>query len=650
MDIIIILYKEQLYRFTVESGRNYVVGPDFNDDLIIRNMTRGKVYLSFSNGVMLVQGTGDLSCSKQVEKGVLKRVVSEPRLSFLWRDYDGNCYEEYFLQEGETVTVGRGGDNTIELANELVSRHHLTMKMSQGRLDVMDGWKGQPSSNGIYVNGTSVSTAVLKDQDYIDIMHIRILFTNGRLHFDNVGSNYRIHPQATKEEYSEQKPKKKVHSYWKRSNQEQAQERDDVTEEFHYQIPTTPPPPPGNREYYGGSGGNGTFSAYSNSEKPRDYPGQRRRMELPRKTIVLDSIQGDAPITETKAAMFGGAETDHEDAVSRPLQAAQIRIQRKKDAGPDPVEPLDDRLRKTYQRYLRSQKQRIREVADRQRNIAVTENPSPQAVLSIAERSSDMLWERSAADSDFLKVRSGIGYAPLCVPVSFEGPNERYLGTNTEYGRVLEEIREYARYVDHMPFMADLKQYSTISISGPEDRANNLLWNMVMELAVFHHPQDVKIAGILSPEQRAVFQSMNLLPHAKDTLSGTELFSFGEYGISQVNKAVRATLATGGKPGHIGPKHMVVLLGSPKIATDRAWFQELLSREDKAPVTAILLCRDKHEAPSACRYFIDLNYPVGSATANPRVVHREYFVPDMTADERDRYQFCHCLASAKKTI
>ena len=647
MDIIIILYKDMLYRFLVEGTGNYVVGPDFNDDLIIPDMTRGKAYLSFSNGVMTVQGTGDLSCSKQVEKGVLKRVVADPRLSFLWRDYDGGCYEEYYLQDGETVTVGRDGNNTIELPNELVSRHHLTMKVDQGRLDVIDGWKGQPSSNGIYVNGTSVSNAVLKDQDYIDILHIRILFTNGRLHFDNIGSNYRFHPQVKQEENSEKKPKK-VHSYWKK--QEEEQERDDVTEEFHYVIPTTPPPPPGNRPHFGSSGGSGTISAYNNQQVQPEPSGKRRRMELPRKAIVLDSIQGDAPITETKAsqrALFGSMEMDSEDAVSRPLQAAQIRIQRKKESGPNPVDPLDDSLRRAYQRYIRSQKQRIREVADRQRNIAVTENPSPQAVLSIAERSSDMLWERCAGDSDFLKVRSGIGYAPLCVPVSFEGPNEQYLGTNTEFGRVLEDIREYARYVDHMPFMADLKQYPTISISGPEERTNNLLWNMMMELAAFHHPQDVKIAGIFSPEQRPVFQSMNLLPHARDAFSGTELFSFGEYGISQINKTVRATLATGGKPGHLGPKHIVVLLGSPRIATDRAWFQELLSQENSTPVTAILLCRDKHEAPSACRYFIDLNYPVGSATANPRIVHREYFVPDMTADERDRYQFCHCLASAK---
>jgi pSer/pThr/pTyr-binding forkhead associated (FHA) protein len=73
--------------------------------------------------------------------------------------------QEYRLEDGDTLTVGRHPDNQIVAVHPTVSRRHACIGR-KGEVVVL--WDAG-STNGTFVNGTRVTSAVLKDGDIVAI-------------------------------------------------------------------------------------------------------------------------------------------------------------------------------------------------------------------------------------------------------------------------------------------------------------------------------------------------------------------------------------------------------------------------------------------------------------------------------------------------
>ncbi|MDO8461901.1 MAG: GGDEF domain-containing protein [Deltaproteobacteria bacterium] len=76
----------------------------------------------------------------------------------------------HLLEEG-AITLGRGDDATIMIADLGISRHHLSLICETGKTLIKD----MGSTNGTYVNGQRVKEYVLKDGDKIQISSSTIM-------------------------------------------------------------------------------------------------------------------------------------------------------------------------------------------------------------------------------------------------------------------------------------------------------------------------------------------------------------------------------------------------------------------------------------------------------------------------------------------
>ncbi|MBI1908733.1 MAG: GGDEF domain-containing protein [Deltaproteobacteria bacterium] len=76
----------------------------------------------------------------------------------------------HLLEEGN-VTLGRGTDVSITIADLGISRHHITLHCKKGVVTVQD----MGSTNGTYVNGHKVKEQVLQDGDKIQISSSTII-------------------------------------------------------------------------------------------------------------------------------------------------------------------------------------------------------------------------------------------------------------------------------------------------------------------------------------------------------------------------------------------------------------------------------------------------------------------------------------------
>jgi ABC transport system ATP-binding/permease protein len=75
-----------------------------------------------------------------------------------------------------SVTIGRAADNDIVVPDVLASRHHATLVLTPLGTEIQDR-----SSNGTFVNGTRVGSAILSEGDVVTIGNVDLLVSGGML-------------------------------------------------------------------------------------------------------------------------------------------------------------------------------------------------------------------------------------------------------------------------------------------------------------------------------------------------------------------------------------------------------------------------------------------------------------------------------------
>ena len=75
-----------------------------------------------------------------------------------------------------SVTIGRADDNDIVVPDVLASRHHATLVLTPLGTEIQDR-----SSNGTFVNGTRVGSAILSEGDVVTIGNVDLVVSGGML-------------------------------------------------------------------------------------------------------------------------------------------------------------------------------------------------------------------------------------------------------------------------------------------------------------------------------------------------------------------------------------------------------------------------------------------------------------------------------------
>ncbi len=76
-----------------------------------------------------------------------------------------NGKQDLCVPISELTTIGRDADNGVQLPHPQVSAHHALLRHTG------EGWRiwDRDSRNGVFVNGTKVEDATLKDGDEISV-------------------------------------------------------------------------------------------------------------------------------------------------------------------------------------------------------------------------------------------------------------------------------------------------------------------------------------------------------------------------------------------------------------------------------------------------------------------------------------------------
>jgi S-DNA-T family DNA segregation ATPase FtsK/SpoIIIE len=221
--------------------------------------------------------------------------------------------------------------------------------------------------------------------------------------------------------------------------------------------------------------------------------------------------------------------------------------------------------RRDYARYLSQARRRVRRAANQQREALLWRNPDPDALWSVAL--SSRLWERRITDDDFGAVRVGLGSQRLAVQLIAPETKPVEDLEPVSAGALRRFMRAHAT-VTELPVALSVKGFARVTFRGDEEVTRGLLRAMLAHLAVFHSPEDLRIAVCASRERAPLWDWTKWLPHALhhtdvDAAGPVRLFAES---LVEIENMLGADLTQrprfgGGSPNAADPHYVVVVDG-----------------------------------------------------------------------------------------
>ncbi|MCW2882020.1 MAG: segregation ATPase FtsK/SpoIIIE -like protein, partial [Sphaerisporangium sp.] len=168
-------------------------------------------------------------------------------------------------------------------------------------------------------------------------------------------------------------------------------------------------------------------------------------------------------------------------------------------------------LRRDYFRYLSQTRKKVRRAARRQREALHWNGPDPDSLWSVVM--GPRLWERRPRDGDFATVRVGTGTQRLAVQLIPPDSKPVEDLDAMSAGALRRFVRAHSS-VEDLPIAMALHSFARILPTGDPGTVRDLVRALVGQLAVFHSPDDMRVAVCASKEWMAQWEWVKWLPHA----------------------------------------------------------------------------------------------------------------------------------------
>ncbi|WP_443732101.1 type VII secretion protein EccCa [Streptantibioticus silvisoli] len=166
--------------------------------------------------------------------------------------------------------------------------------------------------------------------------------------------------------------------------------------------------------------------------------------------------------------------------------------------------------RRDYLRYLAQRRRQARQAAEQQRAALLWDNPDVRDLWAVA--AGDRLWERRPAHPDFGRVRIGLGRRRAAL--EFVPPQTKPVEDLEPLAAVsLRRFTKAHQSVPQLPIPVALRRFTSVEFAGGGEAALGLMRAMVAQLAVFHSPDELRIAFLGGESGRAEWDWLKWLPH-----------------------------------------------------------------------------------------------------------------------------------------
>lgn len=292
-----------------------------------------------------------------------------------------------------------------------------------------------------------------------------------------------------------------------------------------------------------------------------------------------------------------------------------------------------------YGAYLEEMEARIKELKKKQILAMQQDSPSLEECLHIVEKRDIRLWDRRPEDGDFLHLRLGSG---VCA-ASFEvkGQSESGFVMEEDYlQKRANELVENAGMLQGVPKECDLRTNSVAGIIGERRSTIMLAKNMIVQAAVHHAYDELKIAAVFSGREEQDWKWMRWLPHTFDDSRMVRYIASNRSSADEVFGVLEEVLkqrSLEAKKDKTFLPHYLVVCSEMELLEHHSIRRYLMQEEQDLGVSVILLFDEMRQLPKECSLIIETAHGKGSMYSKNNIDNRTKFQIDtISASEYDK--------------
>lgn len=373
----------------------------------------------------------------------------------------GNVFHPYLLNKAYTITIGRSNSSDIQYRFERVSRAHAELFYSGGRWNVRDS----ESKNKVYLNGRQVIESGLEAGDIICIMGLRILMGKDFISINDEHPLIHVSSAALR----------RIH------NGE-----------------NTPYAP-----------------AYGSSADTVIKREPRRKLNIETTPIEIDMppyslndegipllLRMGSPMVMGGKALMSGNIAMMLTSMLFPLLTTRYTEKERKE--------YEQRRTERYTEYLGQIRSAIQHRKLHEEYVLQSRHLSLESSLKLVDERKQ-LWTRTITDDLFLKIRIGQGRLPLNSEIEYQ-PRKFEMDPDPLMDKMYA-VAEEPVYLEDVPICTCLAEECLIGIQLKRSARLRLVQTMLMQIAIHHSYEDVKIIILAAHEDMQQLEFASYLPH-----------------------------------------------------------------------------------------------------------------------------------------
>lgn len=394
-------------------------------------------------------------------------------------------FNKYIIDKPMVFNIGRTNDNNVCFENKLVSSKHAKLVYDGHQWSITD----LNSTNGTYVNGYRVMSQGLKAGDLIYIMGLKIIIgsqyfainnPDGLLHL-NIKNIIKFIPQKPLNNLNEfELPKK----------------------EFFYRSPRF-------------------LREIKQSIIQIDSPPQMQKVDtVPMALMLGPSLTMGLTSLSTGLLSFNNIMSNGGNitqalptlmmSLSMLLGTVLWPILTKRYEKKTRIKNEKKRQEK-YLAYLDKVRDEIKKISKEQSHILETQLVSLDECANRIHHRSSNLWERMIGQSDFLRLRLGLGNLPLKAEIKYA--EKKFSMEEDALQDAMQSLGNEPKELKNVPISISFIEDFIVGIYGTYNNAVLLVKTLILQMIALHSYDELKIVFITEEYHEQEWEFIKWIPH-----------------------------------------------------------------------------------------------------------------------------------------
>lgn len=498
-------------------------------------------------------------------------------------DASRQTFRKYVIRSADVLTIGRTNDNKLCFENKFVSSKHARLVFDGANWSLTD----PGSTNGTYVNGYRVESCNLFAGDHVYIMGLRIVVGCNFLAVNNPDGLLKIEAKS-------------LTTYRPQPVDESVKSLEIPEQKYFFRSPRF------HREI-------------EHVEIQIDPPPQVQNVDsVPLALMLGPSLtMGMTSLSTGIISVMNVLSTGGKIMQALPTLLMSVSMLLGTILWPILTKNYEKKMRtknemrrqEKYLAYLDRIRDEIKRKCKEQSDILAENLISPNECADRIAEESPKLWERVLGQSDFLRLRLGLGALPLDADVKYS--EKRFTMDDDNLQEAMLSLGAEPKQLSNVPISISLVENPTVGVYGGKEEVSKMMKALVLQLIALHSYDEVKLMLISGGIHAEEWNFIRPIPHfwndeknirffASDTDEIRELSSYME-------KNILGRISDANREYSEYKPYYVIIVTDKKLGEKCEGLQQLLACKHNCGVSILFAAPELRDLPKECKMVVSVN-------------------------------------------